>query len=172
MAGGTGWWTERLVRSADHLTVVDASPEMLELNRARTGRAAVVYQVADLFTWEPEKEYDVVFFSFWLSHVPRDRLRNFWSMVRSCLSPGGRAFLIDNHEDPIGRPGSHDPYVLEYRQDQHVRLLDDGRTFSVVKVMYEPAELEVLLRRFGWTAEISATRWFLFGSGSPSDSGD
>lgn len=27
LAGGTGWWTERLVRTADRLTVVDSSPE-------------------------------------------------------------------------------------------------------------------------------------------------
>src|SRR4051794_15976053 len=50
LAGGTGWWTERLARTADRLTVVDASPETLELNRGRVGRAAHVdYIVADVF---------------------------------------------------------------------------------------------------------------------------
>ena len=169
LAGGTGWWTEKLSRSADRLTVVDSSPEVLELNRGRTGRADVVYEVADLFTWTPQKQYDVVFFSFWLSHVPRERFSDFWSMVRSCLSPRGRVFLVDNHDDPVRGAESQDPYVLEYRQDQHLRRLDDGRTFGVVKVMYEPAELEALLGRLGWTAEMSATRWFLFGSASPSE---
>jgi ubiquinone/menaquinone biosynthesis C-methylase UbiE len=52
LAGGTGWWTQRLARSADHLTVLDASPETLSLNRERVGRADVEYVVADLFTWQ------------------------------------------------------------------------------------------------------------------------
>ena len=95
-----GGETQRLAQSADHLTVVDSSPEVLEINRRRTARADVEYVVADLFAWVPERSYDVVFFSFWLSHVPRERCAAFWSMVRSCSSPGGRVFVIDNHSDP------------------------------------------------------------------------
>ena len=45
----------------------------LEINRIRTARADVEYVVADLPAWVPESSYDVVFFSFWLSHVPRQR---------------------------------------------------------------------------------------------------
>jgi ubiquinone/menaquinone biosynthesis C-methylase UbiE len=169
LAGGTGWWSEQLAQSADRLTVVDSSPEVLEINRVRTGRADVEYVVADLFTWEPETSYDVVFFSFWLSHVPRQRCGPFWSMVRSCLSPGGRVFLIDNHSDPqIPERDFKDPYVLRYERDRHVRRLDDGRRYNVVKVMYEPDELALQLANLGWTADIKATRWFLFGSAQPS----
>src|SRR5437667_106857 len=29
LAGGTGWWTQSLARTADHLTVIDASAETL-----------------------------------------------------------------------------------------------------------------------------------------------
>jgi ubiquinone/menaquinone biosynthesis C-methylase UbiE len=166
LAGGTGWWTGRLARCAESLTVVDSSPEALEINRERTARADVDYQVADVFSWFPDGTYDVVFFSFWLSHVPRQRCAAFWSMVRSFLSPGGRVFLIDNHDDPV-LTGIKDPYVLKYLPDRHVRRLPDGREYNVVKVMYEPDELEAQLEEFGWTAQINATRWFLFGSARP-----
>jgi SAM-dependent methyltransferase len=64
LAGGTGWWTERLARTADRLTVLDAAPEALALNRQRVGREDVSFVVADLFDWRPERAYDVVFFSF------------------------------------------------------------------------------------------------------------
>ena len=57
--------------------------------------------IADLFDWRPARTYDVVFFSFWLSHVPRPRFARFWELVRSCLHDGGRAFLIDNRTDPV-----------------------------------------------------------------------
>jgi ubiquinone/menaquinone biosynthesis C-methylase UbiE len=86
LAGGTGWWTQRLARCAETLTVVDSSPEALEISRSRTDRDDIAYKVADVFSWLPDRAYDVVFFSFWLSHVPRQRSRAFWSMVRSCLS--------------------------------------------------------------------------------------
>ncbi len=73
LAGGTGWWTQRLSRTAGRLAVVDASFETLELNRQRVGRPDVDYVIADLFSWAPDRVFDVVFFSFWLSHVPRSR---------------------------------------------------------------------------------------------------
>ena len=82
LAGGTGWWTERLARTADRLTVVDSSPEVLALNQGRVGRSDVNYVVADLFDWQGDSHYDVVFFSFWLSHVPRSRFGEFWSLLR------------------------------------------------------------------------------------------
>ncbi len=167
LAGGTGWWTERLARSADQLTVVDASPEALELNRSRAGGPHVEYQVGDIFDWSPQKRYDVVFFSFWLSHVPRRRFAAFWSMVRSCLRPHGRVFFVDNHDDPTLAEGIRDPYVSRYEPDGHVRRLEDGREYHVVKVMYEPDELATHLAELGWTADLLATPLFLYGAARP-----
>lgn len=167
LAGGTGWWTERLARTAASLTVVDASAETIERNRARVGRADVDYVQADLFAWEPERTYDVVFFSFWLSHVPRERFGEFWSLVGRCLAPGGRAFLIDSRNDPQAPTAGRDPYVAEYDVDLQLRRLGDGSEFRVVKVMYEPDELNDLLAVEGWHAGIDATRWFIFGPARP-----
>jgi len=167
LAGGTGWWTERLARTANRLTVVDASAETLALNRERVGRSQVEYVVADLFAWQPQRRYDVVFFSFWLSHVPRARFGEFWALVRSCLIDGGRAFLIDNHSDPVSAARVKDPYVVEYANDLHLRQLPDGSQYRVVKVMYEPDELQQLIESEGWRAQIAGTRWFVFGSAEP-----
>ena len=167
LAGGTGWWTRRLAETADRLTVIDASTETLAINRQRVGRTDVDYVVADVFGWRPERSHDVVFFSFWLSHVPRSRFGAFWSLVRSSLSPGGRVFLIDNRNDPTPGPRPEDPYVVEYGPDLHLRRLDDGSEYRVVKVMYEPHELQALVEVEGWDAEIDATRGFIFGSARP-----
>jgi demethylmenaquinone methyltransferase/2-methoxy-6-polyprenyl-1,4-benzoquinol methylase len=164
LAGGTGWWTRRLARTADRLTVVDASPETVAINRERVGRPDVDYVVADVFGWRPQRSYDVVFFSFWLSHVPRHRFGAFWTLVRSCLSPHGRVFLVDNRTDPMPGSSAEDPYVVAYGPDLHLRRLDDGAEYRVVKVMYEPDELRALLEAQGWHAETKATRWFILGS--------
>ncbi|MGH9186123.1 MAG: hypothetical protein ACRD0U_09965 [Acidimicrobiales bacterium] len=118
--------------------------------------------------WRPERSYDAVFSSFWLSHVPRLRFTAFWRYLRSCLAPEGRVFLIDNPNDPMPGPGGKDPYVVEYRPDLHLCRLSDGSEYRVVKVMYEPDELHALLEAEGWDADINATRWFIFGSAQPS----
>ncbi|MGH2874196.1 MAG: class I SAM-dependent methyltransferase, partial [Solirubrobacteraceae bacterium] len=97
LAGGTGLWTRHLAPRADELTVVDAAPEVLEINRARVGDESVRYVQADLFTWEPEPAaYDACVFAFWLSHVPAARFAAFWAKVAHALAPGGRALVIDS----------------------------------------------------------------------------
>lgn len=163
LAGGTGWWTAQLARSAAQLTVVDGSAEVIALNRARVQRDDVSYIVADLYGWQPDRTYDAVFFSFWLSHVPRSRFSWFWRLVHTCLAPGGRAFLVDNRGDSR-RPRVKDPFVVEYRTDEHLRRGSDGSDYRVVKVLYEPDELSSLIAAEGWTAELQGTQRFMFGS--------
>jgi SAM-dependent methyltransferase len=167
MAGGTGWWTARLARTARHLTVIDASPEALNLNRDRLRRPDVEYIVADLFEWQPQRTFDVVFFSFWLSHVPRSRFSAFWALVRSSLAPGGRVFFIDNRYDPHPTGGIQDPYVVERGPDVDLRRVHDGSRYRVVEVFYEPDELRTLLADQGWNAMPTATRRFIFGAATP-----
>jgi cyclopropane fatty-acyl-phospholipid synthase-like methyltransferase len=100
LACGTGLWTVELARHATGVTAVDASPEVMEINRARLREAghetSVRYVRADLFDWRPDDLYDAVFFGFWLSHVPPERFEAFWKLVRSALRPGGRAFFVDS----------------------------------------------------------------------------
>ena len=82
LAAGTGIWTRKLVRLADRVVAVDANAETLALN---TADAELVR--ADVFEWEPAERFDLVFFSFWLSHVPEERFDEFWSLVRAALGP-------------------------------------------------------------------------------------
>jgi hypothetical protein len=45
------------------------------------------------------------------------------------------------------------------------RRLEDGRTFNVVKVFYDPTELEERLRALGWNASVGRTdTFFLHGT--------
>jgi SAM-dependent methyltransferase len=73
LACGPAVWTGQLLRYATDVTAVDASPEMLALAAARVDDKRVRFVQADLFTWTPDRGYDVVFFGFWLSHVPLER---------------------------------------------------------------------------------------------------
>lgn len=144
LACGTGQWTRHLVKYADQVTAVDASPEMIELNRTRLAAAPVEHVVADLFEWKPPAAtYDAVVFTYWLSHVPDDRLEAFWSTVRSALRPGGRVFLVDSTRYP---PETAEPTPARAER----RELNDGRTFTISKRYWTAPELQSDLEARGW----------------------
>lgn len=161
LAGGTGWWSQHLSQTAKTLTVLDSSRETLRINRERVDRP-VSYILADIFGWRPDRRYDTVFFSFWLSHVPRRLFETFWALVGSCLRPEGQAFLIDNRRDPTRT--AQDPYVIDEADDIQRRRLSDGSEHRVVKVFYEPDELAERLQRLGWVADLAGTSRFIYGS--------
>jgi demethylmenaquinone methyltransferase/2-methoxy-6-polyprenyl-1,4-benzoquinol methylase len=168
LAGGTGLWTERLTRWADHVTVVDASPEVLALNRQRVARPQqMTYIEADLFEWTPSRKYDVVFFGFWLSHVPPERCVQFWDLVASTLRPDGRVFLIDSLRDVTSTAIDHTlPPVADISL---TRQLNDGRNFHIYKLFYTPKTLASQLISLGWDPSFRATEhYFLYGSASRS----
>ena len=87
LACGTGLFTRHLAPRVAAVTAVDASPEVIAINRARVAVAERRYVQADLFAFEPDTRYDCVFMSFWLSHVPHARFDAFWAMVRARWRP-------------------------------------------------------------------------------------
>jgi len=167
LACGTGLWTELLIRSASRLTAVDASPEMLAINQGRVNSDSVRYVRADLFSWEPDRSYDVVFFGFWLSHIPPERFDSFWTVVERALAKSGRVFFVDSLRDPNSTARDH---VLPAPSSTTARRrLDNGDEFDVVKVFYDPQILASRLETLGWAIEVESTsRFFLFGHGGRS----
>jgi len=162
LACGTGLFTRHLASRVEHLTAVDASPEVLAINRARVAAGNVEYVEADLFSWTPPRRYDAVFFSFWLSHVPQNRFETFWKMVADALDPDGAAYLIDSAFDRTSTARDH---VLP-EQDAGIvaRKLNDGREFRIVKLFYEPAALTARLGELGWSAVMQRTaNYFIYG---------
>jgi SAM-dependent methyltransferase len=160
LAAGTGLWTRHLVRHADRLVAVDASPQTLQVNRGRV-EGPVEYLVADLFAWEPEDRFDVAFFSFWLSHVPEERFDAFWRTVRAALAPGGRVFLVDSGAGDTAHTG------IDQADEQETRSLADGRKFRIVKRRWPPDELAERVRPLGFALELrdTANGHFLLGGG-------
>lgn len=168
LAAGTGLWTQRLAVYAETLTAVDASSEVLALNRARVGdRRAASYVVADLFDWRPAGRYDTIFFSFWLSHVPPERLAGFFASVRDALADGGRVFFIDSLRTQTSTARDH-ALPDAAGATTLTRRLNDGREFEIVKVFYMPDALAAQLSALGWHADVHATgQFFLYGSAAP-----
>jgi SAM-dependent methyltransferase len=163
LAAGTGIWTERLLRSADRVTAVDAVAEVLALNRERNGDGPD-YVVADVFEWEPRREFDACFFGFWHSHVPSRHFEAFWQLVARALKPDGRVFLVDNARLGDSR------HLVSSAGEVARRRLSDGREFDIVKRLWEPGKLEREVASVGWSLSVSTTAngYFIHASGSRS----
>ena len=163
LAAGTGIWTERLAKLANHVTVVDASPEMIAINQGKLPGAAVSYIQASIFDWEPERAYDLVFFSFWLSHVPPERVDEFLAKVRRSVRSGGQLFIIDSRFEQTGAARNNP--LLDDEETYRTRILNDGNQYTIVKIYYEIEQLRQLLDRAGFDAEVKFTdRYFIYAS--------
>ncbi|MFC5828334.1 class I SAM-dependent methyltransferase [Nonomuraea insulae] len=161
LACGQGKWTAQLLRHTADVTAVDASPEMLAIASARVGAERVRFVPADLFRWRPERRYDVVFFGFWLSHVPPERFASFWSLVDDCLKPAGRVFFVDDSYRTADE-------LIEGEESTTIRRrLMDGTAYRIVKVPHRPADLERRLEQIGWRIKVHPTSGpFFWGAGS------
>jgi len=147
IACGTGVWTALLADQATTLTAVDAAPEMIEIARERAPDAT--YVSADILGWRPPRRYDVVFFGFWLSHVPAERFADFWALVGESLVDGGRAVFVDEHVSAAGKEQWLGDEVVE-------RSLSDGSRHRIVKAYLDPPELTARLADLDWRADVEA----------------
>lgn len=168
LAAGTGNLTVLLAPHAESLVAVDTSVEALEVNRAKTAGSDVRHVVGDVFAWQTAERFDTVAFGFWLSHVPADRFDHFWARVAAWLAPGGRALFVDNRrpDGELRRPPADS--VNDYAAGTARRTLRDGRSFDIVKVFWDPADLTRRLARIGWDAGVGRTEGaFIYGTARP-----
>ncbi len=156
LAAGTGWWSPLLAQKGE-LSLYDVSDEVLVHARDRLLAHGLRAHIHERDAWaEPDRQVDAVFCGAWLSHVRRRRLPEFLSIVRRWLKPGGLFAFIDE----AGQPG-YTPIVDE----RQPRQLKDGRSFEIIKVYYEPAELEAALAGAGFEQiEVTtSSRFFILG---------
>ncbi len=160
LAPGTGLWTRELSARAAHLTAVDASSEMIAINRERLGERVekVTYIEADLFQWRPTQEFDAIIFCFWISHIPTRLIDDFLSNVATMLVPGGTVFFVDSRREQRSTAVDHE---LPSRDEEVMtRRLDDGREFTIVKNFWPASVLEETCRRAGLDVRVFETADF------------
>jgi demethylmenaquinone methyltransferase/2-methoxy-6-polyprenyl-1,4-benzoquinol methylase len=151
-----------------HITVLDGSLEMIAINSARLDaggyRGKADYRQVDLFSWQPERQYDGLFMGYFLSHVPADRMESFIAAIASALRPGSILGLIDGRRDIRSTSPDQPPPGPE--TELMTRRLNDGRTFQIVKRFDEPDDLADAFARHGIDAAVRTTAvHFLYATG-------
>lgn len=153
---------------ATNLLVLDASPETLQINKSKIPAPAlpkITYQIADLFSWKPTQQYDLLFAGFWLSHVPPELLDSHLSTISSALKKGGKLMFVDSLKE-AGKASANDEVENSHPDHYHVRTLNSGDSFTIVKVFYGK-DLEVKLGEVGIRGEWKSSGgyfWYFVGT--------
>lgn len=148
LACGTGMWTEALAKGTREITAVDASPEAIAIAQRRCPES-VTFVCADIWQWVPDRRYQLIFFAFWLSHVPSSRLATFFGLLDRALLLSGEVIFVDEQETQASEEKrTSDPEVVE-------RVLEDGTVFHLVKVFVEPQKMVARLGEWGWNCELN-----------------
>ncbi|HEX7879370.1 MAG TPA: class I SAM-dependent methyltransferase, partial [Candidatus Eisenbacteria bacterium] len=140
LACGTGWWTERMARSARTITAIDSVPEVLERARARgCPPGKVRFQGGDAF--RPEEiggSYSLVVTAFLWSHIPRREIPGFLEGIARRFPDGIRVIFADNRfaEGSSTAISRRDDFGNTWQR----RRLEDGSEFEIVKNFPTPEE--------------------------------
>lgn len=172
LAGGSGLYTAVLARTASRLTVLDGSPEALSINRQHMAflRPDIDYIQADIFDWRSARSFEVVFFAFWLCHVPLARFQEFWATVDLALAPRGTVVVVDTVASVRGgaveSPSAREELFPERRisSETSVRSLSNGAEYSIVRILWEREDLTAALAELGWVARFDETSPWLVGT--------
>ena len=156
-----------LAPKVGRLTAIDASPEVLAINRGRVAGGNVEYVASGSVRVAAARALRCRVLQLLAVACSRRALRaRSGRWLATALAPGGAAYLIDSAFDPTSTAKDH---VLPERDAGIVtRRLNDGREFRIVKLFYEPAALAAKLERVGFAPKIRQTaRYFIYGEARP-----
>lgn len=150
VACGTGYWTSRYGEVARSVVGIDASAGMLDEARRKELPPQVKLVMGDAYALDTAcadaghpGRFDAGVALFWLSHVPRERVKAFLDGFHARLEPGSPVFLADNllldgcGGELVHRPGASDTFKR--------RELPDGSVHEVLKNYYAADEIKSFL---------------------------
>ena len=78
---------------------------MIAAAREKLGESGIDYRVLDILDFPDLGTFDVVFSTFWVSHVPLEFHDEFWAWVVRSLEIGGQVIFQDSVAQGLGGGG-------------------------------------------------------------------
>lgn len=158
IACGTGYWTERIARTAHAILATDINQSVLDIAAAKDYPGGnVAFRLEDVFGHYPDRTFDALFGGFIWSHILLERLDEFLECALERVSPGGVVVFVDSRYVPgYSTPISQtDPSGNTYQ----TRRLENGSEHLVLKNFPTPDFLreklpgaEVIELEYFWLA--------------------
>lgn len=160
IACGTGYWTERLAKTAASILATDVNTAVLDIAKAKVyAPAAVQFETADLFQLPilPQK-YESLFGGFIWSHIPVQQLSSFLKGLCQQVVPGGTIVFMDNrYVAGSNLPITHSDADGNTYQTRH---LENGTTYEVLKNFPEEDFIVCLLQENAMEVQVIRLQYY------------
>ena len=144
IACGTGYWTEKIAKSAKTILATDINESVIEIAKNKKYYPAKVdFQIGDIFNIDTKIKHESLFGGFIWSHIKIEDLNNFVKSVADLVIPGGTiAFIDNNYVEGSSLPIAE---IDEQGNSYQVRQLENNSTYKVLKNFPEEKFLKQLL---------------------------
>jgi ubiquinone/menaquinone biosynthesis C-methylase UbiE len=147
IACGTGYWTERITKSAVSILATDINEAVINVaKRKNIANEKVSFGVADMYHFPEQGKYESLFGGFIWSHIYLQDIDKFLLTVNSLVAPGGTVVFMDNNFVE----GSNLPItkIDDNGNTFQARKLEDGTTHLVLKNFPAENSLRQLVKNF------------------------
>lgn len=129
---GTGYWTERIAKTAKTIVATDINETMLEVAKAKSySPAKPIFAIEDIFSITNDTRFESLFGGFIWSHIKIEELNRFLEIISNKVIPGGTVVFIDNnYVEGSSLPVTH---TDKHGNTYQTRQLESGSIHKVVK---------------------------------------
>ncbi len=148
VAAGEGRNSLWLAEQGWQVTAVDFSSVAVERGRGRPGGDRVDWQVADITSYTPSEQFDLVLLCY--LHLPRQLMRRVLDHAAAWVAPGGHLVVIGhavrNHAQGVGGPDDVDRLQDEELYAEAAQALVVERLEEVERDTPNGTAIDVVLR--------------------------
>ncbi len=143
IACGTGYWTEKIARTARSIRASDINESVINIALTKIYKnTPIAFDVCDFYDLKEDQPMESLFGGFIFSHIPLLEINRFFSKINRLVQIGGNIILIDNnYVEGSSQPVTHSDNDGNTYQ---TRTLENGNEHKVLKNF--PKEVD--LRRF------------------------
>jgi demethylmenaquinone methyltransferase/2-methoxy-6-polyprenyl-1,4-benzoquinol methylase len=159
IACGTGFWTEIISEVSKSILAVDYNNEVMEIAREKRYNCNIEFIQDDAYKLSKVKgNCEALFAGFWFSHIPKQRIRNFFENIHKKLIKNALVIIMDNfyiegNSTPVSR---YDTDGNSYQ----IRKLNDNNQYEIVKNFYNKNELKNYFTDYGKEIEIDDLNYY------------
>ncbi|HRH56346.1 MAG TPA: class I SAM-dependent methyltransferase [Chitinophagales bacterium] len=134
IACGTGYWTERIAKTATSVFATDINKSVVEIALRRQTKNNVRFNVADMYHLNTDMKYQGIFGGFIWSHILLQDLDRFLLKLKDLLTEDEILVFIDsNPVDDTIHDKKRVSHTDEHGNTYQTRMLEDGTSHLVLK---------------------------------------